>query len=61
VSEGAKAVTKYTSSSRPDISPRGKPLQPRFSKYHELFEEPGPHRRAADNSLTAKAASICVQ
>ena len=20
--------------------PRGKPLQPRFSKYHELFEEP---------------------
>jgi hypothetical protein len=32
--------------------PRGKPLQPRFLKYSELFEEPH-HRRAADDSLTA--------
>jgi hypothetical protein len=35
--------------------PRGKPLQPSFPKYHELFEEH--HRRAADDSRTAKAAS----
>ena len=44
--------------------PRGKPLQTRFPKYHELFEEPH-RRRAADDSLAAKAAStqnkyICV-
>ena len=37
--------------------PRGKPLQSRFPKYHELFEEPH-HCKAAGNSLTAKAASI---
>jgi hypothetical protein len=37
--------------------PRGKPLQSSFPKYHELFEEPH-HCKAADNSLTAKAASI---
>ena len=36
--------------------PSGKPLQPRFPKYHELFEEP--HRsRTADDSLTANTAS----
>ena len=40
--------------------PCGKPLQTRFPKYHELFEEP--HRsRAADDSLTAEAASTGVQ
>jgi hypothetical protein len=38
--------------------PRGKPLQPGFPKYHALFEEPHrPGRRAADDSLMAKAAS----
>ena len=36
------------------------PLQhPPGFKYHELFEEPH-HRRAADDSLTAKAASVTV-
>jgi hypothetical protein len=35
--------------------PRGKPLQTSFPKYHDLFEEPH-HCKAADNSLTAKAA-----
>jgi hypothetical protein len=37
--------------------PRGKPLQSRFPKYHELFEEPH-HCKSAGNSLTAKVASI---
>jgi hypothetical protein len=36
--------------------PRGKPLQSSLPKYHELFEEPH-HCKAAENSLTAKAAS----
>ena len=36
--------------------PRGKPLQPSFPKYHELFEEPH-HCKAVDDSITAKAAS----
>ena len=37
--------------------PRGKPLQSRFPKCHELFEEPH-HCKAEGNSLMAKAASI---
>jgi hypothetical protein len=39
--------------------PRGKPLQSRFPKYHELFEEPH-HCKAASRSLTAKGRVTAV-
>ncbi len=56
VNRGTLVAPCRLKAQRKRVTRVGSPMQSSFPKYHELFEEPH-HCKAADNSLTAKAAS----